>query len=438
MRGQRQGGIRGGVAVSVRALHGSLQDRIPDLIAEGVRVDAVVCDPPYELTAKRPGGRSEATRGAVMGGFMGMKWDGSGVAFDPSAWSLCLEVMKPGAHLVAFGGTRTHHRVMCAIEDAGFEIRDVLMWIYGSGFPKSKNHPDEFPGLGTALKPAWEPIILARKPLAGTVAENMRAHGVGMLDIDGCRIETGDALTGSNGPPFKFGGHNHRPFHDRVGEASAARRYAEAGGTNFAATPSPRGGDPKGRWPANVVHDGSDEVLACFPNAPGQQCAVGPEHGAKTSVNTFGDYGPRDTFKPRGDSGSAARFFFCAKASRKDRNEGCEHLQGKPLNWSSGDQSPGTFQSEGTDRTSPNHHPTVKPTALMRWLVRMVTPRGGVVLDPFAGSGSTGKAAVLEGRDVILIEREDEYMPILRARLAWAEAERARLTSQGSLLAEVS
>ena len=430
--------------MSVRALHGSLQDRIPDLIAEGVRVDAVVCDPPYELTAKRPGGRSEATRGAVMGGFMGMKWDGSGVAFDPSAWSLCLEVMKPGAHLVAFGGTRTHHRVMCAIEDAGFELRDVLMWVYGSGFPKSKNYPEEFPGMGTALKPAWEPIILARKPLAGNVAENMRAHGVGMLDIDGCRIEHASeddrqsafpgGKTTSRGSGTLAGGGQ------RKGERTEFKSYADRGATNFAATPGPRGGDPKGRWPANVVHDGSDEVTALFPAKAGAAAPVHKRNGDKFRA-TYGAFrGDVDeqgsTFQ--GDTGSAARFFYCAKADRTDRNEGCEHLQAKPLHWSSGEQSPGTFQAEGTDRTSPNHHPTVKPTALMRWLVRMVTPRGGVVLDPFAGSGSTGKAAVLEGRDVILIEREDEYMPILRARLAWAEAERARLTSQGSLLAEVA
>ena len=426
--------------MSVRILHGLLQDRIPELIAEGVRVDAVVCDPPYELTSRRPGGRSEATRGAVMGGFMGMKWDGSGVAFDPAAWAHCMDIMKPGAHLVAFGGTRTHHRVMCAIEDAGLEICDVLMWVYGSGFPKSKNHRDEFPGLGTALKPAWEPIILARKPLVGTVAENMRAHGVGMLDIDGCRIETDDPLTGSYGPPLKCGGQNHRPFHDRAGEASAARRYTDQGGTNFAATPGPRGGDPKGRWPANVVHDGSDEVVALFPSQAGAAAPV-YRRGSDKFRATYGAFkGDIDeqgsTF--RGDAGSAARFFYCAKASREDRNEGCEHLQAKPLNGSSGEQSPGTFQSDGTNRSSPNHHPTVKPTDLMRWLVRMVTPLGGVVLDPFAGSGSTGKAAVLEGRDVILVEREDEYMPILRARLAWAESERARLTAQGSLLAEVA
>lgn len=396
--------------MTVRILHGNLEDRIPALIAEGVLVDSIVTDPPYDLT-NRGGG----------GGFMGMKWDGTGVPFDPATWALMWRVLKPGGHLLAFGGTRTHHRMMCAIEDAGFELRDVLMWVYGSGFPKSKNHHNEFPGMGTALKPAWEPIILARKPLASTVAANMRAHGVGMLDIDGCRVEGTPKTGGTGGIPCRNDsqGPSRRP-----NEASAERRYTEAGSTNFAAIPGPRGGDAKGRWPANLVHDGSEEVLAAFPDAPGQQRYVGPEHGAKAAVNVFGDYGQRDNFNPRGDTGSAARFFYCAKADRADRNEGCEHLKTNPPNWSSGEQSPGTFQSKGTDRSSPNHHPTVKPTKLMRWLVRMVTPKGGLVFDPFAGSGSTAKAAVLEGIDCILIEREEAYLPIINARVTFAQGSR--------------
>jgi site-specific DNA-methyltransferase (adenine-specific) len=382
--------------MTVRIMCGSLQDRIPELIAEGVLVDAIVTDPPYEL------------------GFMGKKWDASGVANDPATWALALDVLKPGGHLIAFGGTRTHHRVMCAIEDAGFELRDVLMWVYGSGFPKSKNYPEEFPGMGTALKPAWEPIILARKPLAGNVAENMRAHGVGMLDIDGCRIETDDILRAGAGGTWDV---IHKG-EGRKGEPSADRRYTNAGATNFAATPGPRGGDPKGRWPANVAHDGSPEVVALFPNVESGQPA-GVKAGGK--LNVYGTFAGGIPVTGYGDAGSAARFFYCAKAGRTDRNEGCEHLQAKPLNWSSGTESPGTFQAEGTDRTSANHHPTVKPTDLMRWLVRMVTPKGGLVLDCFGGSGSTGKAAVLEGRDCILIEREAEYIPIIKARIAQAQ-----------------
>lgn len=421
----------------VRILHGCLEDRLPELIAEGALVDSIVTDPPYHLTNNGGGPRGKgvespygrARAGASSGGFMGKKWDGGDVAMRPETWALALQMLKPGGHLLAFGGTRTHHRVMCAIEDAGFELRDVLMRVYGSGFPKSKNHPEEFPGMGTALKPAWEPIILARKPLAGTVAENMRVHGVGMIDIDGCRIEGApDFRSGTGGIPCR---NDSKGPSRRPNEASAERRYAEAGATNFAVTPGPRGGDPKGRWPANVAHDGSAEVVALFPIEAGAAAPVHRRGGDKFRT-TFGAFkGEVDergsTFQ--GDAGSAARFFYCAKADRTDRNEGCEHLQAKPLNWSSGEQSPGTFQAEGTDRTSPNHHPTVKPTDLMRWLVRMVTPKRGVTLDPFGGSGSTGKAAVLEGRDCILIEREAEYMPIIKSRVAHA---------QGPLFAEVT
>lgn len=418
--------------MTVRILHGRLEDRIPELIASRDLVDAIVCDPPYHLTQVSRGGHartnnpdSPAGRHRIGDkGFMGKNWDGGDVAMRPETWALAMGVLKPGGHLLAFGGTRTHHRIMCAIEDAGFELRDVLMWVYGSGFPKSKNYPEEFPGMGTALKPAWEPIILARKPLAGNVAENMRAHGVGMLDIDGCRIEGApDFRGGTGGIPCR---HDSKGPSRRPNEASAERRYADAGATNFAATPGPRGGDPKGRWPANVAHDGSPEVMAAFPNVESGQ-PTGVKAGGKLSV--YGTFAGGIPVTGHGDAGSAARFFYCAKADRTDRNEGCEHLQAKPMNWSSGEQSPGTFQAEGTDRTSPNHHPTVKPTDLMRWLVRMVTPKGGVVLDPFAGSGSTGKAAVLEGRDCILIEREAEYVPIIKSRVAHA---------QGPLFAEAA
>lgn len=362
-------------------------------------VDAIVTDPPYHLTTGKKGGTGEASvnlespygRARITTGFMGKKWDGGDVAHDPAVWIAALRVAKPGAYLLAFGGTRTYHRLAVAIEDAGWEIRDTVMWVYGSGFPKSHNGPWG----GTALKPAWEPVIMARKPLIGTVAANVEKHGTGALNIDACRIE---AERGDE--PFKWS----EPRGGIWKTDSQAQAQAQA--------------QELGRWPANLIHDGSEEVLAAFPEAPGQQRSVGPEHGEKASINTFGDYGPRDTFNPRGDSGSAARFYYCAKADRHDRNDGLRGREKKPLNWSSGTQSPGTFQAPGTDRSSENHHPTVKPTDLMRYLCKLVTPKGGTVLDPFMGSGSTLKAAELEGFSAVGIEIDPEYCEIARRRIA--------------------
>jgi len=350
-------------------------------------IDSVVTDPPYALVSiqKRFGKPGSAPAKDVYGrgaaGFMGKQWDTGEVAFSEEFWSEVLRVLKPGGHVVAFSGTRTYHRMAVAIEDAGFEIRDQLGWVYGSGFPKSHNQHGDWEGWGTALKPAWEPIALARKPLVGTVAANLAEWGVGAINVDGCRI--GDGSEGR----------------ERQGEASQETRYTEEGSTNFAALPGPRGGSPMGRWPANIVHDGSEEVLAAFPDAPGQQRAVGPEHGEKESRGIYGDFGAREHFAPRIElDKSAARFFYCAKASRKDRDDG--------------------LTAAGDKRA--NIHPTVKPTALMQWLCRLVTPPGGAILDPFMGSGSTGKAALLEGFKFIGCEREDEYMPIAQARIAAA------------------
>lgn len=369
-------------------------------------VDAIVTDPPYGLTSNgggpstkgrnTPAGRAQA--GASRGGFMGHKWDSDVPRVE--IWAECLRVLKPGGHLLAFAGTRTQHRMAVRIEDAGFEIRDMIAWVYGSGFPKSHNGAWG----GTALKPALEPITMARKPLAGTVEANWREHGTGALNIDGCRV----APTGES--------------RERVGEASQDRRYAENGGTDFAALPGMRGGDPSGRWPANLIHDGSEDVLEAFPLAKGQQGAVGPQHGAKTSVNAYGDFGPRDQFEPRGDTGSAARFFYCAKASKRDRDEGC---QGLPLvDWTAG--APNNARSDQINTSSGklreaqpsrNHHPTVKPTELMAYLVRLVTPPGGVVLDPFMGSGSTGKACMREGFQFVGCELSADYAAIAKARI---------------------
>lgn len=326
---------------------------------------------------------------------MGKRWD-----YDvPSVevWAECLRVLKPGGHLLAFAGTRTQHRMACRIEDAGFEIRDMIAWVYGSGFPKS--HNGEWGG--TALKPALEPITMARKPLVGTVEANWREHGTGALNIDGCRIEpTGESR-------------------ERVGEASQDRRYTEAGCTNFAASPGVRGGDPAGRWPANLIHDGSDEVLAAFPQAAGQQGDLKGHSKDRQSPNgVFGKFAPANDHAARIESDkSAARFFYCSKASRADRNEGVGGVDNPVVSMRATMRA---CEDADWSKRNGNHHPTVKPTDLMAYLCRLVTPHGGVVLDPFNGSGTTGKAAVLEGFRYIGIEREAEYIAIARSRIEHA------------------
>ena len=306
------------------------------------------------------------------------------------AWAVeCLRVLKPGGHFVAFGGSRTYHRLACAVEDAGFEIRDQIQWLYGTGFPKSRNIGD---GRGTALKPAHEPIVLARKPLIGTVAANVEKYGTGALNIDACRVgdfvnETAPGTDRYNQANFEQGYRpSAYPTNGREGEASAERRYADKGATNFAATPGPRGGSPAGRWPANVITDGSDEVLAGFPDSPGQLATSRSDSAIKTNLIYGKMRHDPEPQEPRGDTGSAARFFYSAKADKDDR------LQSK--------------------------HPTVKPVDLMAYLIRLVTPRGGMVLDPFAGSGTTGMACLREGYDCILIEREAEYVADIERRVA--------------------
>jgi site-specific DNA-methyltransferase (adenine-specific) len=353
-------------------------------------VDSVVTDPPYGLS------------------FMGKRWD-----YDvPSVevWAECLRVLKPGGHLLAFAGTRTQHRMAVRIEDAGFEIRDMIAWVYGSGFPKSLDvskaidkaagaerevigkmenpassiysqsenemsrdvpitapatpEAKQWQGWGTALKPALEPITVARKPLIGTVAENVLQHGTGAINVDGGRVvRDPDDVSGWSQSGSK-----------------ASENRAMSGG-NYARDAKP---DADNRWPANFIHDGSEEATDLL--------------------------------------GASARFFYCAKASKADRDEGCEKLQERSagecvdrVEGSAGMESP----RAGAGRTSGsrNHHPTVKPTDLMRYLCRLVTPPSGTVLDPFMGSGSTGKAAMLEGFAFVGIEREAEYIDIAKARI---------------------
>ena len=454
-------------------------------------VDSIVTDPPYEL------------------GFMGKSWDNSGIAYNVELWSQALRVLKPGGHLLAFGGSRTYHRLASAVEDAGFEIRDQIMWLYGSGFPKSHNvskgidkrggngatlaseigkalqvaresrniskskademfcdgttnwtwfegrpagqrppTPETFArivaewselaslaelvaeaerevvgqnqwsnsaqhfvpgedhtqrvnlditapataaakqwdGWGTALKPAHEPIVVARKILIGTVANNVLTYGTGALNIDGSRVGTTDNFDGLKGRPItklatRREGETNEEYKDRVlespGQQEALAKLKDLG-----------------RWPANVIHDGSEEVLEGFPNTKGVvrkptgKGILNPETGwnANSMIDT--------TVRGFADSGSAARFFYCAKASKSERNAGLENQ---------------------------NFHPTVKPIALMRYLVKLVTPPNGTVLDPFLGSGTTAVAAILEGFNWMGCEMTEDYWPIIEARVAWAE-----------------
>lgn len=410
-----------------------------EVLKEIAGVHSVVTDPPYHLTSivKRFGKENSApvqhgTDGAFVRasrGFMGKEWDGGDIAFRPDFWEKVWQAMLPGAHLLAFSGSRTYHRMTVGIEDAGFEIRDQIMWLYGSGFPKSLdiskaidkskgaerekiridasevrnpktvgggkdgtegatrpwiekaletgyhekagNFPvtdeaKQWEGWGTALKPAHEPVCMARKPLIGTNVENVLTHGTGAINIDGCRIgndmmkrtkSTGTLINQNNS---MSGGNNSRQEIDPV----------------------------QGRFPANVIHDGSDEVLEGFPD-------TGKSTGGRIGNAGGGNVPNLPTGKFEkgnpgfGDSGSAARFFYCAKASKKDRSDG-------------------------------NIHPTVKPNDLMRYLCRLVTPPNGIVLDPFMGSGSTGVAAIQEGFHFIGIEREEEYFDIAVKRITAA------------------
>jgi site-specific DNA-methyltransferase (adenine-specific) len=414
-------------------------------------IDSIVTDPPYALVSivKRFGKAGSAPAkgneayARASAGFMGKAWDTGDVAFAVEFWAECLRVLKPGGHVAAFSGTRTYHRLACAIEDAGFEIRDQLAWVYGTGFPKSHDvskaidkaagaerqiiadsphaakktngsagvnsvgltsapgHKITAPaseeakawqGWGTALKPAWEPICLARKPLIGTVVENVLAHGTGAINVDACRVDAGgDKLGGgmaSTGNP-KFSEGWDRPWmHDKAAterkKIEATRKVAEA--------------EAKGRFPANILHDGSAEVLECFPessSSAGLRDKRGENHGIFPGGR---DQSLRDdTHQGFGDRGSAARFFYSAKADKDDR------LGSK--------------------------HPTVKPVDLMQWLCRLITPPGGLVLDPFAGTGTTGEAAWRGGFRALLFEREVEYQADIARRMALALAgpkERAR------------
>jgi DNA modification methylase len=391
---------------NVRVLLGDCREVLKTLPENSV--DSIVTDPPYGLS------------------FMGKKWD-----YDvPSVaiWAECLRVLKPGGYLLAFAGTRTQHRMACRIEDAGFEIRDMIAWVYGQGFPKSLDvskaidkaagaerevikqvrvksggmehvnrtnavahgyRPDgyqkgenvlditapatdaacQWSGWGTALKPSFESVTVARKPLVGTVAENVQAFGTGALNIDGCRVETDVPRP-------------NREVHALRDDVVYAPNSLAGRVDGSLATSKAVGDTLLGRWPANFIHDGSAEVVALFPESKSGAMKVNTKRSAQD-----------ETIPIEASTGSAARFFYCPKANKKDRGEG-------------------------------NMHPTVKPTELMRYLCRLVTPPSGVVLDPFMGSGSTGKAAVLEGFGFVGIEREPEHVKTAIRRITFDETHR--------------
>ncbi|QGJ94418.1 DNA methylase [Mycobacterium phage Elite2014] len=347
---------------------GDCRDILAEL--EDASVDSIVTDPPYEL------------------GFMGKKWDGSGIAFDVEMWEQCLRVLKPGGHLLAFGGSRTWHRLTVAIEDAGFEIRDSIAWLYGSGFPKSldvskaidkaagaEREVRQWQGWGTALKPAFEPIVVARKPLVGTVAANVLEHGTGALNIDACRIEA-----------------KGRPHIASASEASAGVYGNGLNGSKAIGTTD------LGRWPTNVVLD--DTQAAELDAQTG--ITISRKGKPRTGANGHG-WGMTATGAEYDDEGGASRFFpvfkYQAKAPTKER--------------------PSYVNEDGTKVA----HNTVKPLALMRWLVKLTTPPGGVVLDPFAGSGTTVEACLLEKFRCIAIENEPDYIPLIEQRLERSTSE---------------
>lgn len=390
-------------------------------------VDAIVTDPPYEL------------------GFMGKSWDASGIANSVPLWREALRVLKPGGHLAAFGGTRTYHRMACAVEDAGFEVRDSLAWLYGSGFPKSLNvskaidraagaerervpatgglHANanlnddgwanitaisplqdspiavtdaarDWDGWGTALKPAYEPIVLARKPLGGsTVASNVLQHGTGALNIDATRI-VGD---------YKWRASDSHPDN----------------GSSFQGGSFGDGPNAAGRWPANVLLD--EEAAAMLDAQTGERRAGGNLTGTEPSRPfdvTYGEMDGRREWSSYGDSGGASRFFYTAKASRSEREAGVEVEPERRVDSESrDDDAPGSNNPRLRTSARANTHPTVKPVDLMRWLCRLVTPPGGLILDPFLGSGTTAMAALDEGFRCIGIERDERYMAIARDRI---------------------
>lgn len=429
--------------------------KVLDTIPEN-SIDAIITDPPYEL------------------GFMGKSWDRSGIAYNLDLWRKALKVLKPGGFLLAFGGTRTFHRIACAIEDAGFEIRDTIMWLYGSGFPKSMNivlaidkkngvesqvvgtgksgksshafqseycstagefqklkATNEWAGWGTALKPAYEPIIVARKPCEKSVIENVQKYRVGGINIDECRVGT-ETIKGGIMPDLKYVGEEQKKQGN--GHKMSFGQVENA--------PRLECDDHIGRFPANVIltYDETDEKEVCggMPKTKSSSSEVNYEFGSQDNPSHL--YTNVKSGKHFEDEGSAARYFYCAKASKKDRDSGLiefEEISTGELQGGRKEGSAGSMMlnADGSTRLNPyagggaikkNIHPTVKPVELMQYLIKLVTPKGGVVLDIFNGSGSTGKAVAFENRErdadykYIGIELDKEYCRISESRIDYA------------------
>ena len=393
-------------------LNGDCIEEMQKLTDNGVQVESIVTDPPYHLTSivERFGkgqkginnkdekeGRNGPYHRASKG-FMGQTWDGGDIAFRQETWELAMKLLKPGGHLLAFSASRNYHRMAAAIEDAGFEIREHLMWLQGSGFPKSLNLGD---GWGTALKPAHEPIVMARKFIEGTNKNNREKYGTAGINIDGCRVGL------SEGDDPRLGGKGTWKT-DKAG-----KEIYDVGFTGEDIASS-----ELGRFPANVMHDGSEEVLSGFPNTG--------QGGGKPYSYAGREYDNKDTSMFNGDKpqapsnyndmGTAARFFYCPKVSKSERNIG---LYDEPEKQYSHDGRKKKIENpyQRNKSVSKNNHPTVKPIELMKYLCRLVTPKDGTVLDPFMGSGSTGMAAKDEGFEFIGIEREKEYFEIAEKRI---------------------
>tara|TARA_R100001443_G_scaffold16005_1_gene25814 strand:- start:641 stop:1777 length:1137 start_codon:yes stop_codon:yes gene_type:complete len=346
--------------------------------------DSVVTDPPYGIS------------------FMSRSWDYDVPQVE--LWEEVYRVLKPGGHILSFAGSRTYHRMAVNIEDAGFEIRDMLGWLYGSGFPKSHNighKVEKYKGWGTALKPAHEPIVMARKPFNTSVAENVLTHGTGGINIDECRVGT--------------------EFVKQLTDVKSHQKWKEQDGRKEKKVKNKKIEYKEGRFPANIIHDGSEEVLEIFPETGKSSGGrIGKKKQSNTTHIVAGEY--KKGNPGFGDSGSAARYFYCAKASKAERNMGLDDYEEKPMGMSNRAKHRSTLDDShdiGLNRVinRKNYHPTVKPIKLMEYLVRLVTPKEGIVLEPFAGSGTTLIACKQQGFNYIGIEKEQEYCDIAEARL---------------------